>query len=184
MTQPQPQRTGIDAQEVERLRSTMRGPLLRAGDEGFEIARKIHNGTIDQRPAVIARCAGVADVLRALDFSVSKGLPISIRCGGHGLPGSAVCDGGLMIDLETMNGVHVDPAALTARAHGGTNWGHFDHETQAFRLATTGGLVRTTRIAGLTLSGGHGFLMRKFGLACDNLISADVVTAHGRLVKA
>lgn len=184
MAQPQAQWTGMDAQDVGRLRSTMRGPLLRAGDEGYDTARKIHNGMIDRSPAVIARCAGVADVLRALDFGVRNGLPVSIRCGGHGVPGFAVCDGGVMIDLETMTSVHVDPAALTARAQGGTNWGQFDHETQAFGLATTGGLVRTTGIAGLTLAGGHGFLMRKFGLACDNLISADVVTADGRLVKA
>ncbi|MCW5980877.1 MAG: FAD-binding oxidoreductase [Bryobacteraceae bacterium] len=139
---------------------------------------------VDRRPGVIARCAGVADVRRTLDFGVHRGLPISIRCGGHGVSGFAVCEGGVMIDLEEMTAVHVDPAARIARAQGGVNWGQFDHETQAFGLATTGGVVGTTGIAGLTLAGGHGMLMRRYGLACDNLRSADVLTADGRLLKA
>jgi FAD/FMN-containing dehydrogenase len=184
MALPQSKRGEIGTEELEKLRSTMRGRVLGAGDDGYDTARKIHNGMVDRRPAVIARCAGVADVMRALEFGVEHALPVSIRSGGHGLPGFAVCDDGVMIDLEEMTSVRVDPAAQTARAQAGVNWGQFDHETQAFGLATTGGLVRTTGIAGLTLAGGHGFLMRRFGLTCDNLLSADVLTADGRLVKA
>lgn len=181
-----PQQKGyeITAQDVEVLRPRLRGQLLRPGDADYETARKIHNGMIDRRPGVIARCNGTADVMRALEFGIQKGVPISVRCGGHGVAGFAVCDGGVMIDLSAMTSVYVDAARRTARAEGGVNWGQFDHETQAFGLATTGGLVRTTGIAGLTLAGGHGFLMRKFGLACDNLLSADVLTADGRVVRA
>ena len=162
----------------------MRGQALSAAAPDYNAARTVFNGMIDRRPAVIARCAGVSDVMRALECGVSRSLPISIRCGGHSVPGFSVCEGGIMLDLTPMSSVYVDPAGKTARAEGGVNWGQFDLETQAFGLATTGGLVRSTGIAGLTLSGGHGFLMRKFGLACDNLISANVVTADGRLLKA
>ena len=176
--------SAIGPRDLEHLKSILRGLALGAGDEGYDTARKIHNGMIDRYPAVIARCAGVADVKRSLEFSLDKALPVSIRSGGHGLPGYAVCDGGVMIDLSEMAAVNVDPAAKTARAQAGANWGQFDHETQAFGLATTGGLVRTTGIAGLTLAGGHGFLMRRFGFTCDNLLSADVLTADGHLIKA
>jgi FAD/FMN-containing dehydrogenase len=174
----------LDVSKVDSLKSTLRGHLLRAGDDGYDTARRIHNGMIDRRPAMIVRCAGVADVKRALEFSRENGLPVSIRCGGHGLAGFAVCNDGVMIDLEQMTSVRVDPASQTASAEGGVNWGQFDHETQAFGLATTGGLVRSTGIAGLTLAGGHGFLMRRLGLACDNVLSANVLTADGRLVRA
>jgi FAD/FMN-containing dehydrogenase len=174
----------VDPRAVETLQSRMRGRVLRPSEEGYDAARQIHNGLFDRRPAVIARCAGVADVLRSVEFGVSNALPLSIRGGGHGGPGFAVCDAGIMIDLSGMAAVRVDAAGRTVRAEGGVNWGQFDHETQAFGLATTGGLVRTTGIAGLTLGGGHGFLMRRFGLACDNLVSADVLTADGRLVRA
>ncbi len=162
----------------------MRGQVLSTNDEGYDAARSIHNGMIDRRPAVIARCRGVADVMRALDFARSNGLPLSIRSGGHGVTGFAVCDGGVLIDLSGMNGVRVNPIRRTARAEGGTTWGDFDFETQAFGLATTGGVVRTTGIAGLTLAGGHGLLVRRFGLACDNLLSVDLITAGGELVTA
>jgi len=184
MTQPQLKKYEISPTAIETLRSAMRGQILLPGDDGYDGARQLFNAMIDRRPGVIARCAGVADVMRALDFSLTNGLPLSIRCGGHGVPGFAVCEGGVMIDLSEMTSIHVDPVAQTARAEGGVNWGQFDHETEAFNLATTGGVVRTTGIAGLTLAGGHGFLMRKFGLASDNLLSADVITADGRLLKA
>ncbi len=184
MTQPQAKRDTTAAEEVVNLQTRMRGAALVEGSADYETARRIHNGMIDRRPMVIARCAGVADVIRSLEFGVERNLPISVRCGGHGLPGFAVCEDGVMIDLSEMSAVTVDPAARTARVQGGANWGQFDLETEAFGLATTGGLVRTTGVAGLTLSGGHGFLMRKHGLACDNLLSADVLTADGRLLKA
>ncbi len=174
----------VGAPEIEALRTSMRGPALIPVDEGYDTVRRIHNGMIDRRPAVIARCSGVADVMRALEFGVQQDLPVSIRSGGHGSGGFAVCQGGVMIDLSNMAAVTVDPAGKVARAEGGATWGGFDHETQVFRLATTGGLVRTTGIAGLTLGGGHGFLMRRFGLACDNLLAADVLTAGGTLVRA
>ncbi len=174
----------IDAAEIVTLRNAMRGNALTPEAEGYDAARTLFNGMIDRRPAVIARCAGVSDVMRALEFGVQRSLPVAIRCGGHSVPGFSVCEGGVMIDLTPMSSIHVDPIAKTARAEGGVNWGQFDVETQAFGLATTGGLVRSTGVGGLTLSGGHGFLMRKFGLACDNLISADVVTADGRLLRA
>ena len=170
--------------DIELLRSTMRGQALTPEAEGYDAARTVFNGMIDRRPAVIARCAGVSDVMRALEFGVQRSLPVAIRCGGHSVPGFSVCEGGVMLDLTPMNSIHVDPIAKIARAEGGVNWGQFDVETQAFGLATTGGLVRSTGVGGLTLSGGHGFLMRKFGWACDNLISADVVTADGRLLRA
>jgi FAD/FMN-containing dehydrogenase len=166
------------------LQSALRGRALTAEDAAYESARKVHNGRIDRHPAIIARCAGVADIMRALEFAQTQSLPLSIRCGGHSLAGFSVCDSGIMIDLEEMTAVTVDPETRTATAQGGANWGQFDHETQAFGLASTGGLVRTTGVAGLTLAGGHGFLMRKLGLACDNLIAAKVLTANGRLMKA
>lgn len=170
--------------DVEALRASLRGELLTPEAATYGDARSVFNGMIDRKPGLIARCAGVSDVRRALEFGVNKSLPIAIRCGGHSVPGFSVCEGGLVLDLRPMSSVYVDPAAKTARAEGGVNWGQFDLETQCFGLATTGGLVRSTGVGGLTLSGGHGFLMRKFGLACDNLISADVVTADGRLLRA
>src|SRR6266540_4944554 len=139
---------------------------------------------IDRRPAMIGRCAGAADVIASVKFARDNHVLLSVRGGGHGVPGFAICDGGLMIDLSRMKSIRVDPAQRTARAEGGVTWGDFDQETQAFGLATTGGVARPTGIAGLTLGGGHGFLMRKHGLACDNLLSADVVTADGLLLRA
>jgi FAD binding domain/Berberine and berberine like len=162
----------------------LRGDLLCPGDEHYDSARTIHNGMIDRRPALIVRCVGVADVMAAVTFARSNNLVVAVRGGGHGVPGFAVCDGGLMIDLTRMKAVRVDPVGRTARAEGGATWGDFDHETQAFGLATTGGIARPTGIAGLTLGGGHGYLMRTHGLACDNLLSVDVVTADGRLLTA
>jgi FAD binding domain-containing protein/berberine-like enzyme len=176
--------TGLEDTVVEAFRASVRGALLRPGEAGYDDARTIHNGMIDRRPALIARCAGVADVLTAVRFARAHDLLVSVRGGGHGMPGFAVCDGGLMLDLSGMNSVHVDPEHRTVRADAGVTWSAFDHETQAFGLATTGGVVGSTGIAGLTLGGGHGFLMRRYGLACDNLLSADVVTADGRWLRA
>jgi hypothetical protein len=173
-----------DVQEVERLKASLRGELLRPGDDGYESARKIHNGMIDRRPAMIARCAGSADVIAAVNFAREKRLPVAVRGGGHGVPGFAVCDGGMMIDLSPMKSIRIDPTQRRARAEGGVTWGEFDHETQGFGLATTGGIARPTGIADLTLGGGQGLLMRKHGLACDNLLSVDVITAEGRQVTA
>jgi len=138
----------------------------------------------DRTPALIVRCAGVADVLDALTVARSTGLPAAVRSGGHNVAGTAVCDGGIVIDLPPMKGMRVDPGASSVRAEAGVTWGEFDHETQAFGLATTGGLISSTGIAGLTLGGGLGWLMRRYSLACDNLVAADVVTADGRVVTA
>jgi FAD/FMN-containing dehydrogenase len=175
---------GLNEAAVERLRGELRGPLLRPGDAGYDAARRVWNGMIDRRPAVIARCAGVADVIRAVDFGRTSGLLVSVRGGGHNVTGNAVCEGGLMIDLSLMKGLRVDPVGRTVRAQAGVTWGELDHETQAFGLATTGGQISTTGIAGLTLGGGLGWLMRKHGLAVDNLLSVDVVTADGHFRTA
>lgn len=161
-----------------------RGHLLASGDEGYEQARFTWNAMFDKQPALIARCAGVADVIAGVNYAREQGLLLSVRGGGHSVPGHSTCDDGLVLDLSPMRSVRVDPVRKTARAEGGVNWGTFDHETAAFGLGSTGGQVSTTGIAGLTLGGGIGWLMRKHGLACDNLISADVVTAAGELVTA
>jgi FAD/FMN-containing dehydrogenase len=166
------------------LRARFRGHVLEPGDPGYDTARRVDNAMIDRRPALIARCAGVADVLASARFAREQDLVVSVRSGGHNVAGNAVCDGGLMIDLSPMKGVRVDPDARTARAEAGVTWGDLDAETQAFGLATTGGVISTTGIAGLTLGGGVGWLNGRFGLACDNLVAADVVTADGRLVHA
>jgi FAD/FMN-containing dehydrogenase len=176
--------TGLEESVVEAFQARLRGELLRAGEAGYDETRKIHNAMIDRRPALIARCAGVADVLSAVRFARDHELLVSVRGGGHGMPGFAVCDGGLMIDLARMKGVSVDPHQQTVRAEAGVTWSEFDHETQAFELATTGGVVGSTGIAGLTLGGGHGFLMRRHGLACDNLLGMDLVSADGRWLRA
>src|SRR5262249_43849796 len=147
----------------------LRGPLLRPGDMGYDVARQVWNGMIDRRPALIARCAGVADVITAVNFARTHPILMSVRGGRHHVPGNAVCQGGLMIDLAGMRSVRVDPARRTARAEGGAIWGDVDHEAQAFGFATTGGSVSDTGIAGLTLGGGLGWLAGKYGLACDNL---------------
>src|SRR3954470_20852305 len=160
------------------------GRLIRPGDDAYDDARAIWNGSHDRHPALIVRCAGVADVMRAVDFARSENLVVAVRGGGHSLPGFSTVDGGIVIDLSAMRSVQVDPVARTAAAQGGATGADFDHETQAFGLATTGGLVSSTGVAGFTLGGGIGWLMRKYGLASDNLIAADVVTADGRFVHA
>lgn len=167
---------------IKDFRDSLRGSLLLPGENGYDESRKIHNGMIDNKPGMIVRCASVADVINSVKLAKEHDLLLSVHGGGHGVPGFAVCEGGLMIDLSGMKSIRVDPENKTARAEGGVTWGEFDHETQAFGLATTGGVARPTGIAGLTLAGGHGFLMRKYGLACDNLLSADLVTADGQLL--
>jgi FAD/FMN-containing dehydrogenase len=169
---------------VEALGRELRGDLLLPKSEGYDRARQIWNGMIDRRPAAIVRCAGAADVILAVNFSREHDLLTSVRGGGHNVAGNAVCDGGVMIDLSAMRDVHAEPDTRRARAGGGATWGDFDAETQIFGLATTGGLISDTGIAGLTLGGGIGWLTRSHGLACDNLISADVVTADGQRIRA
>ena len=169
---------------VEEFRSSLRGALLRSSDEGYDEARKIWNGMIDKRPGLIAQCTGAADALTAVRFARDHNLLVSIRGGGHNVAGTALCDGGLVIDLSLMKGIHVDPVQRKARAQPGLTLGDLDHETQAFGLAVFSGVVSTTGIAGLTLGGGFGYLTPWYGLSCDNLLSADVVTADGRMIKA
>ena len=169
---------------VEQFKARLRGSLLHPGEDGYDQARKIWNGMFDRRPALIARCAGAADVISAVNFARDNKLQVAVRGGGHSLPGHSVCDGGVVIDLSPMKAIRVDPAARTARAEPGVKWLEFDRETQAFGLATTGGTASDTGIAGLTLGGGLGWLSNKYGLTIDNLLSADVVTADGRLLTA
>jgi FAD/FMN-containing dehydrogenase len=172
----------LDEATVQGFKTSLRGLLLCPGDVGYDDTRKVWNGMIARRPALIARCAGVADVIAAVNFARTHHVLVSVRGGGHNAPGIAVCQGGLMIDLAGMRSVRVDPVRRTARAEGGTTWGDFDRETQAFGLATTGGIVSDTGIAGLTLGGGLGWLAGKYGLTCDNLLSADLVPADGQVL--
>ncbi len=168
---------------VRELRNALRGELVLPGDTAYDEARSVWNGMIDRRPVLIARCTGTSDVKVAIGFARSEGLTVAARGGSHNVAGNATCDGGLVIDLSPMKGVRVDVDGRTMLAQGGLTWGELDQETQAFGLATTGGLVTSTGVAGFTLGGGIGWLMRKHGLACDNLISADVVTADGQTVR-
>jgi FAD/FMN-containing dehydrogenase len=160
------------------------GELLRDGDPGYDESRTVFNAGIDRRPALIARCTGAADVIAAVGFAREQGLPISVRAGGHSVAGHAVVEDGLMIDLRPMNRVRVDPERRTAWCGGGANWGEVDRETQAFGLAVTGGRLADTGVGGLTLGGGSGWIERKCGFTVDSLISAEVVTADGRLLVA
>jgi FAD/FMN-containing dehydrogenase len=169
---------------ADRLGGPFRGELLLPTSPGYEAARRVWNGAIDRRPACIARCTGARDVVTAVRFARERGLEIAVRGGGHNVAGTAVCDGGIVIDLSAMRAVRVDPAGRTAWVQGGALWGDVDHETQAHGLATTGGIVSHTGVAGLSLGGGIGFLMRKNGLTVDNLLVAEVVTAEGRIVRA
>jgi len=168
----------------DELGESFGGELLQPTSPGYDAARRVWNGSIDRLPACIARCTGVADVIAAVRFARERGLLVAVRSGGHGVAGHAVCDEGLVIDLSPMKGIRVDPAKRTARAGAGVLWGELDRETQLFGLATVGGIVTHTGIAGLTLGGGIGWLMRKHGATVDNLVSADVVTAEGELVTA
>jgi len=172
------------ADSLARIAPTFTGQLLQPLDTGYEEARRVHNGLVDKRPALIARCRGVADVVEAVQLARSEKLDVSVRGGGHNVAGHAAIDNGVMIDLAPMKGIFVDPAARIARAEGGVLWSEFNRETQLHALATTGGVVSTTGIAGLTLGGGLGWMMTKYGLALDNLRSADLVMADGRVMRA
>src|ERR671933_662848 len=174
---------GVEA-AVQELEANFWGELIRPENDGYDAARSVYNGMIDKRPALIVRPTGAADVIAAVKLARESGLPLAVRCGGHSPAGNGVCDGGLVIDLSRMRGVRVAPTARTARANAGVIWGEFDRETQLFGLATPGGRVTTTGLGGFTLGGGYGWLSPKFGLTCDNLLAADVVTADGRLVTA
>src|SRR5262249_44558413 len=161
----------VNEAALEDLRASLRGALLAPDDVGYDEVRRVHNGTFVRRPALIARCLGTADVIEAVRFARTHGLELAVPGGGHSVAGKSVCEGGLMLDLSLMKGVHVDPERRTVRAQGGVTWGEFNRETQLHGLATTGGVVSTTGIAGLTLGGGLGWLMGKHGLAADNLMS-------------
>jgi FAD/FMN-containing dehydrogenase len=163
------------------FKKSLRGGLICPGDEGYDVARQVWNANIDKHPTLIARCVGVADVIDSVNFARDNNLLVSVRGGGHSFPGTCVADGGMVIDLSRMNSVRVDPVRRTVRAEGGAKWGDFDRETQAFGLATTGGTNYDTGIGGLTLGGGMGWLGGKHGMALDNLISVDIVTADGQL---
>lgn len=176
--------TTIEDTTLDAFDDQLHGDVLRRGMEGYDEARSVWNAMIDKYPAAIARCTGAADVIAAVKFARDLDLQLAVHGGGHNVAGKAVCDDGLMIDLSPMNHVRVDPDAKVARAGGGATWGDFDHETQSFGLATTGGIVSTTGVAGVTLGGGLGWLARKYGLTHDNLRSMDVVTAEGELVTA
>jgi FAD/FMN-containing dehydrogenase len=160
------------------------GQQFRPGDDGYDEARAVYNGMIDRRPALIARCAGVADVIDAVNLARDRGLPLAVRCGGHNVAGKGTCDDGIVIDLSGMKGVHVDAARRTAVVNGGVLWGEFDRETQLFGLHTPGGRMTTTGVGGFTLGGGYAWTSPKHGLACDNMISAQVVLADGSVVTA
>jgi FAD/FMN-containing dehydrogenase len=174
--------TEVSAPSVESFRAQLRGTVILPTDAGYESARRVWNGMIDRRPLLIAVCAGAADVITTVNFARESGLPLAVRGGGHSIAGNGTCDGGVVLDCSRMKSVRVDPGARTARAEAGVLWQEFDHETQAFGLATTGGTVGDTGVAGLTLGGGFGWLGGKHGFTVDNLLSADVVLASGELV--
>ena len=169
---------------IDKLREQVRGDVITAENDSYEQARKVHNAMIDKRPAVVVRPVNVGDVMAAVNFAREGNLDLAIRGGGHSVPGFGTCDDGVVIDLSRMRGVRVDPEKRTARAEGGATWGDFNAATHAFGLATTGGIISTTGVAGLTLGGGIGYLARGFGLSCDNLVSIDLVTADGKFLVA
>lgn len=174
----------LDGEGLKAFADKVRGQVVLPTDEAYDAVRQVWNGMINKHPALIVRCVGVADVINAVTYARENELPVAVRGGGHNVAGNAVCDDGLVIDLSPMKSVRVDVAGRTVRVEPGVVWGEFDHETQAFALATTGGLVSTTGVAGFTLGGGIGWLVRKYGLACDNLRSVDLITAEGELVTA
>jgi hypothetical protein len=176
--------TMVQAPTFQAFQASVRGAIIRPGEAHYDSARKTWNAMIDKHPAVITRCTGVADVIAAVRFARDHDLLAAVRGGGHSLPGFSVCQGGMVIDLSPMKGLWVDPSKRAAVAQAGLTWGEYDRETQAFGLASNGGVISTTGIAGLTLGGGIGWLMRKYGLACDHLRSVDVVTADGQFLTA
>ena len=177
-------RDWLDQSAVEEFATSLRGELVRPGDGNYDERRRVWNGSIDRRPALIARCAGVPDVVSAVRFARAHGPLVAVRGGGHSFPGHSVCDGGLVIDLSPMKGIRIDPEARTVRAQAGVLLGELDHATQDSGLAVPAGIVTHTGLSGLTLGGGIGMLMRKHGLTIDNLLSADVITADGEFVRA
>jgi FAD/FMN-containing dehydrogenase len=176
--------TAVDHSAIEALRASVAGPVFRDGDDGYDAVRAVWNGMIQLRPRLIVRCTGTADVIKALSFARDNDLEIAVRGGGHNVAGKSLCADGLLIDCSMMKGILVDPTNRTVRAQTGVLWGELDRETQVFGLATPGGVVSTTGIAGLTLGGGFGWLMRKHGLTCDNVLSFNVVTADGTALVA
>ena len=174
----------LDETAVNELRRAFEGELVRPGDVDYDLRRKVWNASIDRRPALIARCASVRDVVEAVRFARRTGLTAAVRSGGHSLPGLSVCDDGIVIDLALMKRISVDPGARTVRAQAGVLLGELDRETQALGLVVPAGIVTHTGLAGLTLGGGIGWTMRKFGLTIDQLLSADIVTADGEFVRA
>ena len=174
----------MTAKTPSELSDLVRGEVIDEDGADYEEARKVHNGMIDKRPAVIVRAANAGDVMTTVNYARDNGHDLSVRGGGHSGPGFGTNDGGVVLDLSRMHGVRVDPSAQTARAEGGTTWGDFNTATNAFGLATTGGVISTTGIAGLTLGGGIGYLSRGHGLSLDNLVSADIVTADGKMLIA
>src|SRR5579884_3888725 len=169
----------LDAEALRRFSAHLRGELIQPGDAAYDEARRIFNGMIDRHPRLIVRCADVADVIAAVDFARTRGLPLAVRGGGHNVAGSSLVDDGLVVDLSRLREVRVDPEQRTARVGGGATWADLDHAGHAFGLATPGGQVSSTGVGGLTLGGGIGHLSRKYGLSIDNLLSLDVVTADG-----
>src|SRR5919205_823033 len=174
----------LSSEAVQPLREQVRGRVLTAADEGYDDARAVHNGMFEKRPLAVLKAEQVGDVIAVVNFAREQGLDLSVRGGGHSGPGFGTNDDGLVIDMSQMRTVRVDPRNKTARAGAGATWGDFNYATHAFGLATTGGIISTTGIAGLTLGGGIGYLSRGHGLSLDNLISADVVTADGDMVVA
>ena len=170
--------------DIQELRAKFRGELITPSDAGYDAARKVYNGMIDKRPALIARCVDAADVIAGVNFAREKKLLLAVRGGGHNGPGLGICDGGLVVDLSRMKGIRVDQKAQTVRVEGGCLWGDVDHATHPFGLAVPSGFLSTTGVGGLTLGGGIGYLSRKYGLTIDNLIGVDVVLADGRPVTA
>ncbi|MBI4397027.1 MAG: FAD-binding oxidoreductase [Elusimicrobia bacterium] len=174
----------LEEPAVQKFKSEIQGEVLRPGDPGYNQARHVWNGMIDRHPALIARCRTSEHVAEAVRFAQEHNLSMAVRGGGHGVSGLAVCDGGLVVDLTPMKEIRVDPKSRSARAEGGVTWGELDLATQAHSLAVPGGMVSETGIAGLTLNGGLGWLRRRYGLSCDNLLSAEVATADGRVLTA
>lgn len=164
------------------LSDGFKGTAIRPGDAEFDEARAVYNGMIDRRPALIVRPSGAADIRDAVAFARQRRLPLAVRCGGHSVAGTSAVEGGVLIDLSSLKGVHVDPERGTARANAGVLWGEYDRETEMFGLATPGGRVTTTGVGGFCLGGGYGWLSPKHGLTCDNLVSAEVLTASGHLI--
>src|SRR5947208_2089657 len=177
-------RVQLDQAAIDELAAGFRGEIVRAPDPSYEEHRHVWNGSIDRYPAVVARCAGVADVIAAVRFGRATGLPVAVRGGGHSFPGLSVVDDGLVIDLSLMRGTRVDPEARTVRAQAGVLLGELNRETQQFGMAVPAGIVTHTGLAGLTLGGGIGWIMRKYGLTIDQLLSVDLITADGEFVKA